>query len=118
MTSLRKDCLLFAIPACSVVWLMLFYSYCTRVRFALGHWPTSISEDAGLGGTLHYHLSFLLLAALFIAVPVSSVLSGMSLVFSRRLRRSGIILALLIPSLIWAFVTFIDPHGLYAWYLD
>ena len=118
MTSPRKDHLLYAVPACSLFWLLLFYSYCARVRLALGHWPTSISEDAGLGSGFYYHFSFLLLLLLFIAVPVSSLASAVALVFSRELRRSGVILALLIPWIIWAFVTFIDPHGLYVWYLD
>lgn len=118
MTSKQRNYTLLAVPGVSVVWLLLFYSFCLRVRLALGHWPTTIGEDGGVGASFHYHLGFLILVPLYIAVPISTILSAGVLIFSRRHSPSGAIPILLIPWLIWAFVTFVDPHGLYLWYLD
>ena len=107
-----------SVPGLSLVWLILFYGYCLRVRLALGHWPTSISEDGGLGSAFHYHASFLMAIALLAFTPLWSVAVIAWTVFVRQLRNLRTMWCLVIPWLVYVFVRFIDPHQLFVWYCD
>lgn len=107
-----------SVPSLSLVWLILFYSYCLRVRLALGHWPTSISEDGGLGSAFHYHAGFLMAIALLAFTPLWSIAVIAWAVFVPELRNRWTLSCLVVPWLVYLFVRFVDPHRLFVWYCD
>ncbi len=106
------------LPAAACFWLLLFYAYCLRVRMGLGHRPHSIAEHAGLNGSWHHLATWNLLVALVWTTMVWSlgIVAGAAL--SCRMRRGWILIALLVPWSLWAFVNLIDPGGWFDWFLD
>jgi len=107
-----------SVPALAVIWLLFFYAYCLRVRLGLGRLPQSIAEHASLNGSWHHRAAWNLLGALAWATMAWTAGVIIGAAFLPKLRRAGVLAALLVPWSIWAYLNFIDLGGWFDWFLD
>lgn len=108
---------LFVPPVAAALWSITFYAFCWRTHDQLGRWPVSIRDHLDVAAAFPVHDAIVKLGFILVYAPLFWFPMAAAQAYSRAVNWRTFLAALACWSP-FVFVLFVDPRGLFRWFID